>query len=167
MVAQNIVRGRIGGVVLQVRRADVEKLPGHDFRGWLDGIKADDVFAISFLEGFIHFVLGVHAERVVEGVDVFSDGFFQDLEVAYHACRIQFFCFEHKFHFACVTVGKFAFVRMHGEHVTIFYFQCFADSEGHGDLVCGSDGSWARMTRRHSTGLWGLQVNRFGRKYGD
>ena len=94
--------------------ANGEKLSGHHLGGRFGGLKADHPLTVGLLEDLIHLVLRVHAQRMIEGVEVFPHRLLYDLEIADHARCIQLFRFEHKFNFASVTVGEFTFVRMQG-----------------------------------------------------
>ena len=54
-----------------------------------------------------------------------------DLEIANHFVGVEILSLDDKFDLARVTVGKPAFVRVLGQHVTILDFDGFADSIWH------------------------------------
>jgi len=100
-------------------------------------LKGNDSIPVGFFEGFKHRVLGVHAEGMVEGVQIVADGIFHDFEVADHAMGIEFIGLDNDFYLATVPVWKTALVRVVREHVPVFDFDGFADAKGHGFRFLG------------------------------
>jgi hypothetical protein len=110
----------------------IEEGLGEEFGGGVLGREADDAVAVAGFEVVVGWVVGIHAEGMVERVEEVADGFLDDFEVTDHLILVEFVGFEDEFDFTGVAVGELAFVWVLGEHVPVFDVDGFADAEGHG-----------------------------------
>lgn len=123
----------------------VEDDLGHDLGRGILGLEADNPVPISFFELWVGLVVGVHAEGMVEGIQVVLDSLLHDLEITDHLVLVEIVSLKDELDFAGVTMRELALVRVLREHVAVFNVDGLADPEGHEGLGkgCGRGGTFA------------------------
>jgi len=133
--AQGVAGAGGTGVVGKGLDRVIEDGLGHQFRGRVLVLEADDPVAIAGLEVCVGRVVGVHAKGMVEAVEPIFQSHLDDFEVANHLVFIEFRRLNHDFHLPGVPVRELALVRMLGKHVAVFDVDGLADAVGHGKNV--------------------------------
>ncbi len=117
--------------MFELARGVVENSFCHDFGSWVESFETDDALAVGFLEEIELWVLGVHAEGVVVGLEEVVDHLFDEFEIKDHFVIVERVGFENEFDFTRVTVWEAALVWVLGKKVAVLDLDHFANSVGH------------------------------------